>query len=80
VQLGESAIEYKTQTMGEFAKPTSKPAVQQPVYKNYNEKVDLISGATLDKNQKTFGFERFTEKNHHLKSGNQSYFPQDLWV
>jgi hypothetical protein len=61
--------------MGEFAKPAGKPPVQQPVYKNYNEKIDLISGAIQDKNQKTFGFERFTEKNHHLKSGNQSYFP-----
>lgn len=50
------------------------------MYTNYNQKVDLISGAILDKNQKSFGYERYTEKNHHMKSANQSYYPQDLYV
>ena len=49
--------------------------MQQPVYKNYNQKVDLISGAVLDKNEKSYGFERYTEKNHHMCSGNKSYYP-----
>jgi hypothetical protein len=66
--------------MGEFAKPSGKQQTHQPVYKNYNEKVDLITCEVLDKNQKTFGYERFTEKNHHMKSGNQMTLPQDLYV
>ena len=33
----------------------------QPIYKNYNERVDIITGAVLDKNQKNCGYERYTE-------------------
>jgi hypothetical protein len=33
-----------------------------------------------DKNQKTYGYERFTEKNHHMTSGNRMVMPQDLYV
>ena len=50
------------------------------MYKNYNEKVDLFSGQVRDTNSKNFGFERYTEKNGHMKSGNQSSWPQDLYV
>ena len=66
--------------MKEFARPMGKEAKQQPEYMNYNQKVDIISGQILDKNAKTFGFERYTDKNHHFKSANQSYLPQDLYV
>jgi hypothetical protein len=32
------------------------------VYKNKNEKVDIITGEIMDRNGKNFGFERFTEQ------------------
>jgi len=35
---------------------------EQPVYKNYNSKVDIITGEILDTNSKNAGYERFTEK------------------
>lgn len=51
-----------------------------PTYKNYNEKVDLISGRILDKNQKSCGYERYTEAYQGTKTGNQTYYPQDQYV
>ena len=55
-------------------------AQQQPVYKNYNERVDIITGEVLDKNDKNAGYERFTEKPQAMASSNKSQLPSDLTV
>ena len=48
----------------------TKESPSQPVYKNYNEKVDIITGAVLDKNSKNAGYERFTENSQTFVSSN----------
>ena len=52
----------------------------QPVYKNYNSKVDIITGEIMDTNSKNAGYERFTENAQNFKSSNQSQLPSDLTV
>ena len=61
--LGETPIEYKSAAMQQFAAMDQRPQKVSPVYKNYNQKVDIITGQVKDINQKTFGYERFTESN-----------------
>merc|ERR1711861_31244 len=57
-ELGVDNIRYESAAMFDFSK---HQAAQQPVYKNYNERVDVITGDIMDKNQKNAGYERFTE-------------------
>lgn len=52
----------------------------QPVYKNYNERVDIITGQVYDKNKRSYGFEGFSEDPQHKKSQNQTILPSDLYV
>jgi len=49
--------------MQQFSEMDQRPKKISPIYKNYNERVDIITGQIKDINQKTFGYERFTESN-----------------
>ena len=51
-----------------------------PVFKNYNEKVDIISCQVLNKNDKNWGFDRWTENRQNTRSGNVAFMPQDMNV
>ena len=55
-------------------------AAAQPVYKNYNQRVDVITGQICDKNQKNAGYERFTEGSQAQNSSNINALPSDLTV
>ena len=77
-QLGETPIDFSTEAMNQFN--TGKPKQEQPVYKNYNQKVNVITGQIEDRNSKPCGYERFTEKDQHMTSKNKSALPADLYV
>ena len=47
--------------MTQFNIKDAASVTPQPVYKNYNERVHIISGDILDRNQKNAGYERYTE-------------------
>jgi hypothetical protein len=59
--LGETPVEYKSAAMNQFTPIQDRPNKVAPVYKNYNQRVDIITGQIKDINQKNYGFERFTE-------------------
>ena len=63
--------------MQQFVQQKAPP---QPVYKNYNERVDIITGELLDKNTKNAGYERFTEASQSMASSNKNQMPSDLAV
>ena len=52
----------------------------QPIYKNYNERVHVITGEVMDKNSKESGYERFTENSQSLRSVNTMVMPSDMMV
>ena len=76
-QLGTDKTFYQSAAMA-AAERREVPA--QPIYKNYNERVDIITGAVLDKNQKNCGYERFTENSQMARSANTTVLPSDLAV
>ena len=55
-------------------------AAAQPAYKNYNQRVHVITGEVLDKNSKSAGYECFTESNQAVNSANKTVLPSDLTV
>ena len=77
-QLGETPIDFSSEAMNQFN--SQKQTTSQPSYKNYNEKVNVITGQVEDRNFKQCGYERFTEKEQHLSSKNKSVLPTDLYV
>ena len=76
-QLGETATRYESAAMSQFCQHT---VPQQPIYKNYNQRVDVITGQLLDKNDRNSGYERFTENTQSRTSANQSVLPSDMSV
>ena len=76
--MGESPIDFSTEAMNQFN--SNKQKNEQPVYKNYNQKVNVITGQIEDINFKQCGYERFTEKEQHMSSKNKSVLPADLYV
>lgn len=66
VKLGETPVTYHTATMEQQAPIQDRKSKVAPVYKNYNQKVDIISGRVLDHNTKSFGFERYTDTSQAL--------------
>ena len=78
LQLGTDSTFYQSAAMA--AADTQQQVPAQPVYKNYNEKVDIITGAVLDKNSKNCGYERFTEGSQMSRSANNTVLPSDLMV
>ena len=64
--------------MGQFMDPKETAAVErkvQPAFKNYNKRVDIISGQINDPNVKMSGYEAFTEGAQSRTSGDISYMP-----
>ena len=58
----------------------AQEARPQPKYKNYNERVHVITGDLLDRNDKNSGYERYTEKSQSFATANKSLLPSDLTV
>ena len=79
-ELGQSVVEYQSQTMDNYRVPNSRPVQVQPRFKNYNKRIDIITGEILNNNYKKSGYEAYTESNQHRISGNQSYLPADTHV
>ena len=66
--------------MAGFNQGAGSQEATQPKYKNYNQKINVITGEIEDINKKNVGYERFTESNQHLKSHNKSSLPADLAI
>ena len=75
VKLGEESTPYTSAAMNAFAPIPDRQSKPCPDYKNYNQKVDIISGEVRDTNSKNSGYERFTAGQQHLRSGDQSVYP-----
>jgi hypothetical protein len=75
-------VNYQTASHTQFAHPKSvESKYGQQRFKNYNQRVDVISGKVYDQNHRTAPFEAFTEANQHKVSYNQTKFiPADLYV
>jgi hypothetical protein len=80
IHLGEAQPEFKSTGMDTFAPMAERKGMACPEYKNYNQKVDIITGQIRDTNQKNSGYERYTAANQHLQSGDRTVFPQDKFV
>ena len=80
--LGNDVLNYQTAAHTQFANPQSQPQREQPRFKNYNQRIDVISGQKFDHNHRSgAGFEAFTENKQHMKSYNQTKFvPADLYI
>lgn len=58
-----------------------QPAKPMPVYKNYNERVDIITGQVYNQNKRGAAFEGFSEDPQHKRSSNVTkHVPLDLYV
>ena len=62
--LGESKTDYQTAAMDQFSDPVERQRADkrsQPAFKNYNKRIDIITGQILNNNYKSSGYEAFTE-------------------
>ena len=50
IKLGETPVLYQTAAMQQFAPYEERPKKLEPAYKNYNQSVDVITGALKDVN------------------------------
>ena len=66
--------------MNQFSVKDASHDKEQPVYKNLNAKINVITGDIEDRNQKNCGYERFTENSQRMKSSNNTVLPADLVV
>ena len=66
--LGDDQIEYASAAMNHFGAKDASKIPPQPVYKNYNERVHIISGEIMDRNHKNAGYERYTENSQAFKT------------
>mmetsp|Transcript_31087 Transcript_31087/g.30543 ORF Transcript_31087/g.30543 Transcript_31087/m.30543 type:complete len:81 (+) Transcript_31087:381-623(+) len=64
-----------------FSHPSSLDKFQaQPKYKNYNQRVDIITGQLYDQNKRSYPFEGFNEESQKKQSKNVTTLPQDLYL
>jgi hypothetical protein len=75
IHLGEEKAAFQSTGMETFAPIAERKGKACPEYKNYNQKVDIITGQIRDTNQKNSGYERFTAANQHLQSGDRTVYP-----
>jgi hypothetical protein len=68
IKLGETPVEYMTSAQRFFSPIEAREQKKLPTYKNYNQRVDVITGEIKDINQKNCGYERFTTGKQHMKS------------
>lgn len=66
--------------MTQFADPKKQQSKDMPTYKNYNQRVDIITGQVYDKNKRSYPFEGYSEDPQHKVSQNKTNLPQDLYV
>lgn len=79
--LGEDPMTYKSAAHQQFMRPSQQQQPAQPVYKNYNQRVDIITGQVYDQNHRSAPFEAYTRDPQHKKSQNQTnHVPRDLYV
>ena len=81
--LGEAKTEYQSSAMQQFNDPIQTAAAvkkAQPIFKNYNKRIDIITGQILNNNYKSSGYEAFTENKQSRTSGDRCYMPQDIFV
>ena len=79
--LGTDPVTYTSAAHNQFMHPHKQPFKAQPQYKNYNQRVDIITGAVYSHNKRGAAFEGYSEDPQHKKSGNQTKFvPADLYV
>ena len=73
--LGVSKVDYQTANMDEFKSPSDPSYKTQGGhrFKNYNKRLDIITGQILDNNYKSSGYECFTENSQARISGDQAY-------
>jgi len=48
LQLGTDPVTYKSAAHRQFMNPTHQQQHAQPEYKNYNQRVDIITGQVYD--------------------------------
>ena len=79
--LGETATAYQTANMDQFRSPND-PILNkhQPIFKNYNKRIDIITGQILNNNYKASGYECFTESRQNRFSGDQGFMRADRTV
>jgi len=63
IKLGDTPTEYLTAAQRYFSPIEAREKKVLPTYKDYNQRVDVITGEIKDINQKNYGFERFTATN-----------------
>jgi hypothetical protein len=81
-ELGVSKVDYQTANMDEFKSPfdPSYKSTGLHKFKNYNRRIDIITGQILNNNYKSSGYECFTENSQSRYSGNQTYERPDRTV
>lgn len=61
-ELGNAKTEYETSIMKQFKNPREQGTLnRQANFKNYNKRIDIITGQILNNNYKSSGYECFTE-------------------
>jgi hypothetical protein len=68
IKLGTEPVEYTSAAQRYFSPIEAREQKVLPTYKNYNQRVDIITGEIKDINQKNCGYERFTTGKQHMKS------------
>ena len=60
--LGSEKVPYQSSIMRQFRDPKDQNgSARQAPFKNYNKRIDIITGQILNKNYKASGYECFTE-------------------
>eukprot|EP00347_Sterkiella_histriomuscorum_P003755 403363074 len=78
--LGDDRTIYKSAAMSQFQHPQKQLMKEQPTYKNYNQRVDIITGQVYDQNKRSYTFEGYSDEPQHKRSQNQTILPSDLYV
>jgi hypothetical protein len=80
-ELGSEKTPYETSVMFQFKDPKDQlGAIRQAKFKNYNKRIDIITGQILNNNYKASGYECFTENRQSRTSGDKPVWPADRVV
>jgi hypothetical protein len=59
--LGEDKPEFRSTAFEFHSHPKKMQAKREPVFKNHNERVNVITGEKYDRNHRSYPFEGWTE-------------------
>mmetsp|Transcript_21762 Transcript_21762/g.24199 ORF Transcript_21762/g.24199 Transcript_21762/m.24199 type:complete len:125 (-) Transcript_21762:16-390(-) len=61
LKFGDDKIDFRSTSYKMHSHPKEMKSKKDPTFKNYNQRVNVITGKMYDRNQRSYGFEGWNE-------------------